>query len=94
MAKVTNVGSFPPDDPMFWGGPQLYSPPVFKRSSTDTPKNMAGANLDLSSSASADNRSSDVKRGSLYSSQPEQIGQPDPLAPGYVGTTMCPPGPA
>ena len=43
MGKVTDLGSVPPDDPMFLGGPQVFSNQQFKRFATTSASDTAGA---------------------------------------------------
>ena len=50
MGKLTSAGFVPKDDPMFSTGPELFSRPEYKKSSTNTAKNTTGATLAKSSS--------------------------------------------
>jgi hypothetical protein len=43
MGKITDLGSAPPDDPMFSGGPSLFSPHKFRPSSTTSQTGTDGA---------------------------------------------------
>ena len=45
MGKSIYMGLTPKDHPMFSGGPELFSPPAYRRSSTTTPKAADGATL-------------------------------------------------
>ena len=51
MAASTYLGLVPKDDPMFSGGPELFSVNAFRGSSTTTPKSTDGETPVESSSA-------------------------------------------
>ena len=53
MGKVTKLGSLPPDDPIFSGGVEMFSPHAFRPSSTSSAKSTDGETQDKSSSAPA-----------------------------------------
>ncbi len=44
MGKIISRGSLQPDDPIFSGGVEMFSPLASKQSSTSTAKNTTGAN--------------------------------------------------
>lgn len=42
MAKVIDLGSAPPDHPIYSGGPEMFSPRAFRPSSTSSAPATAG----------------------------------------------------
>ena len=54
MGKTTWRGPVPKDDPMFSGGPEIFSRPVSKPSSSGTAKSMDGETQDPSNSATSE----------------------------------------
>jgi len=42
MAKIIKLGSLPPDHPIYTGGPEMFSPLVFRPSSMNSAPTTAG----------------------------------------------------